>query len=718
MTGGSAPSSFYGVGYDAQIGSGDLVAAGIITTSTDPFGEIVVAAYNSSGALDTTNFCPGTSCPGAVAGEYRASFSSTAGGGETMSPGSLAIDASGNLFVVGSTEAASCSGGQPLETFVVELSPSGAYNTALGGSGHELISSAASSGSCADSLVANSVSLLSSASFPAIAIAGAQYVTGGGNSSLSGSGTVLGLTSGGAASSTFGGSGVSINGGGASGNGLVVSSSLVDANGLAASLVPGGSTVLGIVASGPVAAAGNTYGVGVTLLASSGSTETGFGSSGVATLNCSVSTSCGDALAVQPDGNFLVGGGVSGDSDLGTASTSTPVENDLSVARLIDQSISIAGPGTLSVSGSATATFTITLNAAGGAQANVTFSTVAGSATSGVNFSPASGTIYFPCVSPPAGVTCQSSTVAVVAVPVLEPSGASGTANFSLALSAPVNAGLTATTAAATLDYGSSNNTTTTTTSPPSTTTTTSVPSSGPTATTSTTLAPRTTPTTLPKKSTKKKTTLPAAGKGYWLCSNNGSVYGLGDAKVYGSVAKSKLVGSLVGIASVPNGTGYWLASSKGVVYPFGSAPNEGSVPGKSLSGSIVAIAAERDGRGYWLASSNGTVYGLGSAKSYGPLKAKLSGTIVAIARTSTGTGYWLLSSTGAVYPFGNAVELRLARSPQRHRLRFRGDFELGRLLDRDDDRLGDALRRGTEPRLDHRQDEALRQHRRADTHP
>ena len=42
-------------------------------------------------------------------------------------------------------------------------------------------------------------------------------------------------------------------------------------------------------------------------------------------------------------------------------------------------------------------------------------------------------------------------------------------------------------------------------------------------------------------------------------------------------------------IFSTADGGGYWVASGMGGVYPYGDAPNDGSMAGTRLNGSIIA---------------------------------------------------------------------------------------------------------------------------------
>ena len=61
---------------------------------------------------------------------------------------------------------------------------------------------------------------------------------------------------------------------------------------------------------------------------------------------------------------------------------------------------------------------------------------------------------------------------------------------------------------------------------------------------------------------------------GYWLVSQDGTVYPFGDAANYGSMTGASAV--VTSLAATPSG-GYWVLTADGVVHPFGDASNYGS---------------------------------------------------------------------------------------------------------------------------------------------
>jgi hypothetical protein len=88
-----------------------------------------------------------------------------------------------------------------------------------------------------------------------------------------------------------------------------------------------------------------------------------------------------------------------------------------------------------------------------------------------------------------------------------------------------------------------------------------------------------------------------------WILIANGMVYSAGAAPLYGSTKGKPFHGSMVGMASTPNGKGYWLTATDGV-FSFGDAAYYGSMGGLHLNAPVVGIASAPDGKGYWLAAS------------------------------------------------------------------------------------------------------------------
>ena len=638
----SVGGSFNSVAVDPQ--TGDLIATGVNQSGT----AMIVAAFTvgaTSISLDTS-FCPGGCGTGASSGELIEPFSSfgatapvsvTTG---SVSPGSIAVDTVptdatyGDITVVG-TANAFCSSAVSQQAVVLGLMSNGQPSF-----GPEVLTQQPSSTQCPpNSLTANAVAQVQTGGWsgPAILISGSEIPLG--DRWTQGVGSVIALNTNGSVATSFGSQGVAVDGSHVT-NGVAVAAAatVVQANAIVDSIVPGTNSVSAVAIGGPVATStAGVYQTGTLLLGSTGSPLSGFGSNGLAqSVGCSLEELCGNGLAVQPDGNFLVAGGVDGPSYLG--STKTAAMDQLSVARLIDQSISVSGTPSVTVSSATTVDFSVSLNASGAsASASVSYAT---QGTSG-DFTSVSGSVSFPC-APTANYSCPSATTANIPVQVLYPGTANG--SLPLTLSGPVNAGLAIASATTAIAYASPSSGNTGNTG------------SGPVGTplTTTTLAPVVTTTIAPAP---KPAPAPAAGKGYWIVESNGTVIAFGDAPKLGSVTAKQLAGAtVVGIAPMSNGTGYLIVSSKGQVFSFGTARSYGSVSSKKLSGTIRAVALQTNDKGYWLASSTGAVYAFGSARSYGSVPTgKISGSANGFARTSNGRGYWVTTTTGAVYHFGNA---------------------------------------------------------------
>jgi beta-N-acetylhexosaminidase len=80
--------------------------------------------------------------------------------------------------------------------------------------------------------------------------------------------------------------------------------------------------------------------------------------------------------------------------------------------------------------------------------------------------------------------------------------------------------------------------------------------------------------------------------RGYWEVGSDGGVFAFGDAGFYGSLGGRVLNGSIVGVASTPDGRGYWEVASDGGVFSFGDASFYGSMGGQPLNAPAVGMAA------------------------------------------------------------------------------------------------------------------------------
>jgi hypothetical protein len=157
-----------------------------------------------------------------------------------------------------------------------------------------------------------------------------------------------------------------------------------------------------------------------------------------------------------------------------------------------------------------------------------------------------------------------------------------------------------------------------------------------------------------------------ADGHGYWLVGANGSVFNLGNADWYGSLA-SRTLGfgqRIIAMQATSDGRGYWLIDESGTVYNFGDASpiNAGeSLPSGDLATPIVSAAVAPGGAGAWFVDSIGHLYTSGTAPWYGSRAFKQSNPITSIAPTPSGLGYWVSDAAGEAWGFGDAVAGALA---------------------------------------------------------
>jgi hypothetical protein len=151
---------------------------------------------------------------------------------------------------------------------------------------------------------------------------------------------------------------------------------------------------------------------------------------------------------------------------------------------------------------------------------------------------------------------------------------------------------------------------------------------------------------------------------GYWMADAAGHVYG-SNAAGLGSVAMKPHTGTVVAIASSPEGAGYYLVTSTGQVFTFGHAPNFGGLSQGTVGQTITSIAITPDAQGYYLLSATGGITIYGDARYFGPaVLPALNGQATNIAVTSDGYGYLVLSSNGIVTSFGDAGNGRSQELP------------------------------------------------------
>jgi photosystem II stability/assembly factor-like uncharacterized protein len=155
--------------------------------------------------------------------------------------------------------------------------------------------------------------------------------------------------------------------------------------------------------------------------------------------------------------------------------------------------------------------------------------------------------------------------------------------------------------------------------------------------------------------------------KGYWLVSSDGGSFAFGDAGFYGSIPGlgiapagstgpgPKLNAPIVSMVPSTDNNGYFMVASDGGVFAFGDARFAGSCPSiGGCAGAAVAVMPDATGHGYWLVTATGNVYAFGDAFNYGSPGNR--GTVTSAVRSPDGRGYWILFSSGELKAFGDAV--------------------------------------------------------------
>ncbi len=163
--------------------------------------------------------------------------------------------------------------------------------------------------------------------------------------------------------------------------------------------------------------------------------------------------------------------------------------------------------------------------------------------------------------------------------------------------------------------------------------------------------------------------TVVAAQHGYWLVGSDGGIFTFGSAQFRGSTGNFSLQRPVVGITPTSDRLGYWLVATDGGIFAFGDSGFYGSIPGiglapagtpgstHALAAPIVAMVPSSDGKGYFMVASDGGVFAFGDAHFAGscPGIGGCSGPAVAVMPDASGLGYYLVTATGNVYAFGDA---------------------------------------------------------------
>jgi hypothetical protein len=104
------------------------------------------------------------------------------------------------------------------------------------------------------------------------------------------------------------------------------------------------------------------------------------------------------------------------------------------------------------------------------------------------------------------------------------------------------------------------------------------------------------------------------------MAATDGGVFGLGDARFFGSMGGQRLNQPIVGMTATRSGQGYWLVASDGGIFAFGDAPFFGSTGNLRLNQPVVGMAATPSGKGYWLVASDGGIFAFGDAVFIGSM--------------------------------------------------------------------------------------------------
>ncbi|MEM9606463.1 MAG: hypothetical protein AAGA99_03505 [Actinomycetota bacterium] len=145
-------------------------------------------------------------------------------------------------------------------------------------------------------------------------------------------------------------------------------------------------------------------------------------------------------------------------------------------------------------------------------------------------------------------------------------------------------------------------------------------------------------------------------GAGYWIATDRGRVVSFGTAAGFEDLVDlgiaDVLNGPIVDSVATPAGDGFYLLGSDGGVFGLGNARFYGSMGGARLNAPVNAIVADPDGQGYWLVANDGGVFAFSATfeGSMGgvPLNAPIVGMV------PYGDGYLMVAADGGVFVFSD----------------------------------------------------------------
>ena len=145
------------------------------------------------------------------------------------------------------------------------------------------------------------------------------------------------------------------------------------------------------------------------------------------------------------------------------------------------------------------------------------------------------------------------------------------------------------------------------------------------------------------------------APQGYSLVGEDGSLYTFGTAKNLGDMRGQRLNAPIIGVAYTPGGNGYWLVARDGGIFSFGDAEFLGSMGNQRLNAPVIGMAATPTGKGYWLFASDGGIFTFGDARFFGSMgDQKLNAPVINMEPLASGGGYWLVAADGGIFTFGS----------------------------------------------------------------
>jgi hypothetical protein len=160
--------------------------------------------------------------------------------------------------------------------------------------------------------------------------------------------------------------------------------------------------------------------------------------------------------------------------------------------------------------------------------------------------------------------------------------------------------------------------------------------------------------------------------KGYWAIDRSGGISAYGESaqaiagrgcttvEVCAVNRNSKrFSGDVLSATPSPDGKGLWVLSSTGSVYGIGTAKWLGDYVTGAKKEPPVAILATWDNKGYYIIGNKGGVFRWGTAKFYGSTGGNSTSPIVDAAlrydEQAHENGYWMVKEDGSVETFGGA---------------------------------------------------------------